>query len=145
MPDDCEPTEYVITLPPEQVAQVERAAASRSALDAAVNGTDIILEAVAEHLARLGRLSGIVSPGCVMCSPMAAMPGQSCVRRSKGTVTGPSRSSSDQTQPKGLKFSRAGGSLNGPSRGSGGADALPKIGRHQPKAQPPGLSSQASG
>ena len=54
MHSDDEPTNYLVALTPEQAELVERAAASRAALDA-VDGADIIREAVAKYLAHLER------------------------------------------------------------------------------------------
>jgi len=53
-----EPAQYLIALPPEQAERLERAVASRTALDPNVDGRDVIVEAVTEHVTRLERRPG---------------------------------------------------------------------------------------
>ena len=55
MTHDDGATGYTILLSAEQAESLERIAMTRSTLDAQVAGTDIVLEAIDEHLARLER------------------------------------------------------------------------------------------
>ena len=55
MKNDSGVTEYMLSLPAEQADALERIAIGRTGLDVEVSGTDIVVEAVDEYLARLGR------------------------------------------------------------------------------------------
>ena len=55
MKNDSAVTEYLLSLPAEQADSLERIAIGRTGLDRDVTGTDIIVEAIDEYLARLER------------------------------------------------------------------------------------------
>ena len=74
---------------------------------------------------RCSRPSATAFHGCATSSPMAAMRAANCAMPSRAMATGRSRSSSDPTRPRGLRFCRADGSSNAPSHGS----ALPPAGQ----------------
>jgi hypothetical protein len=88
--------------------------------------------------------SGPVSPGCAMCSRMAAMRVKSYGRHSSAWESGRSKSSSVPTKPRVSRCYPADGLSSEPSHGSGVADGSPKIGKGPSPHRRPGLSSLQS-
>jgi Transposase DDE domain len=77
------------------------------------------------------QLTEVLSPGCVMSSPMAAMPVKSSKRRLPQSARGPSRSSNDPMPPRASNCCHAAGLSNEPSHGSTAIVGLQKTSRPQ--------------